>query len=273
MCSLLLFVYGLLRCGFNLHNRLKDSRLVGKGFIEGYRLIDLGAYPGAVMGDGRVWGEVYEIGESLLEELDRVEDVESGLYRRVSVDVYFDEDKNFRESAQFYEYTGNQVENARVIEDGDYAGGRGCLNYFAYGSNMASRRLAERNVKPVRRIPAILEEYELTFNKRCGNGACANIEPSKGSRVYGALYTITLRELETLDQYEDHPKSYTRRVVRVHDRDGQNYYAEAYVANALHKVEGLRPSDSYLSYIVDGLLELGWEEEAKRVAEKYGYKL
>ncbi|MDJ0269122.1 MAG: gamma-glutamylcyclotransferase [Aigarchaeota archaeon] len=273
MRSLLLFVYGLLMCGFSLHGRLKGSRLVGRGFIEGYRLIDLGEYPGAVMGDGRVWGEVYEISESLLEELDRVEDVEGGLYRRVAVDVYFDEEKRFRESAQFYEYTGKQVESARAVEDGDYAGGKGCLNYFAYGSNMASRRLAERNVKPARRIPAILEGYELVFNKRCGSGICANIEPNTGSRVYGALYTITQRELKTLDRYEGYPENYTRRIVRVHGRDGQQYYADVYVATELYKVEGQRPRDDYLSYIVDGLFELGWDEEARRVAEKYGYRL
>ena len=48
--------------GFSLHRLLENgARLVGTGHVAG-RLVDLGAYPGAVSDThGRIAGEVYEI--------------------------------------------------------------------------------------------------------------------------------------------------------------------------------------------------------------------
>ena len=58
----LLFVYGSLMAGFPLHPLLAGlAELVGRGRIQG-RLVDLGAYPGAVPAPvGHVRGEVYRV--------------------------------------------------------------------------------------------------------------------------------------------------------------------------------------------------------------------
>ncbi len=79
------FVYGsLLRGEPNAHN-LDGAAWLGMARTEDrYGLVDLGAYPGLVDGDGAVLGEVYAVDDGTLARLDRFEDVPR-LYERVSV--------------------------------------------------------------------------------------------------------------------------------------------------------------------------------------------
>ena len=73
-----LFVYGTLQRGQRNHRLLADQRFVGPAATgPGYRLFDLGAYPGLVR-DGRgsgVRGELFEVSECCLDELDDFEGV------------------------------------------------------------------------------------------------------------------------------------------------------------------------------------------------------
>lgn len=87
--SQLLFVYGTLKRGCSNH-----PFLVGQKFIDvartvpGYRLFGLGAYPGlvAVSGDrDGVSGEVWSVDAAGLAEIDFLEGVDQGLYRREPV--------------------------------------------------------------------------------------------------------------------------------------------------------------------------------------------
>jgi gamma-glutamylcyclotransferase (GGCT)/AIG2-like uncharacterized protein YtfP len=59
------------------HPVLADQQLLGRArTLPRYALLDLGAYPGLVHqpGEGRsIQGEVYEIAESLIKRLDRIE--------------------------------------------------------------------------------------------------------------------------------------------------------------------------------------------------------
>ena len=63
MATDLLFVYGTLMQGFPLHAMLAGrAESIGGGIVPG-RLLDLGAYPGAVRDPGgAVAGEVYRVG-------------------------------------------------------------------------------------------------------------------------------------------------------------------------------------------------------------------
>jgi len=79
-----LFVYGTLRHGEPGHALLRGAALLGKARTEPeFTLLDLGEYPAIVAG-GRtaVAGELYEVDDALLLELDRYEDVPE-LYLRV----------------------------------------------------------------------------------------------------------------------------------------------------------------------------------------------
>ncbi len=76
------FVYGTLKKGFNLHHYLEDAKFLGDGFIEGYEMYKISWYPAVVKGEGKVFGEVYDVDEETLKILDVVED-EGVLYKRI----------------------------------------------------------------------------------------------------------------------------------------------------------------------------------------------
>ena len=75
---------------------------------------------------------------------------------------------------------------------------------FSYGSNNA-KQLEERtgavNLTP---IGAFIPNYSRIFagNSSYRNGGVASIYPYEGDRVCGSIVTLTLEELEKLDQYE-----------------------------------------------------------------------
>ncbi len=70
------FVYGTLRRGGSNHDLIADGRLLGEFVTEpAYRMLDLGYYPGVVAGGAAVLGEVYGVTPSMLQTLDRLEDV------------------------------------------------------------------------------------------------------------------------------------------------------------------------------------------------------
>jgi gamma-glutamylaminecyclotransferase len=81
-----LFVYGTLKRGCSNHRFLAAQRFVGVArTVPGYRLYDLGGYPGITAQsndhDG-VIGEVWEVDAEALRTLDQFEGVHEGLYRR-----------------------------------------------------------------------------------------------------------------------------------------------------------------------------------------------
>ena len=93
--SQLVFVYGSLKRGYNLHYLLEDQLPLGNAVtLPLYRLFDLGSYPGLIeWPEGlEIRGEVYQVGTDRLARLDEVEGVAEQLYvrRRVSLQTTFD---------------------------------------------------------------------------------------------------------------------------------------------------------------------------------------
>lgn len=77
-----MFVYGTLKKGHSNHKLLKRSTYIGEATIEGYCIYDLGFYPGIKVEEGsQVAGELYEITDQVLKDLDRLEG-EGYLYKR-----------------------------------------------------------------------------------------------------------------------------------------------------------------------------------------------
>jgi gamma-glutamylaminecyclotransferase len=70
-----LFVYGTLQRGERSHQLLRRARFVREtATAPGFRLVSLGEYPGMVKADaGAVAGELYEVDEETLRELDGFE--------------------------------------------------------------------------------------------------------------------------------------------------------------------------------------------------------
>ena len=77
------FVYGSLMQGLMYHHLLGDSVCVGTAVTqEGFLMISLGPYPAAVDAAGApVQGELYEVDDRILADLDRLEGVPD-LYER-----------------------------------------------------------------------------------------------------------------------------------------------------------------------------------------------
>ena len=133
--------------------------------------------------------------------------------------------------------------------------------YFAYGSNISERRIGdERKVPYTSRTFAVLEDYELLFDKTSatkGKGY-ANISPARGKHVEGFLYDTTDAGIAILDNYEGYPVHYERHRLVVSTPTGRAE-AVAYVAPSSQRAQGLCPSRDYLDYLLDGREEFSEE--------------
>ncbi len=85
----LLFVYGTLKRGCSNHHHLAGQTFVGAArTVPGFRLYDLGGYPGiAAVAEERmgVVGELWSVDPAALGRLDAFEGVHEGLYRRTRI--------------------------------------------------------------------------------------------------------------------------------------------------------------------------------------------
>jgi gamma-glutamylcyclotransferase (GGCT)/AIG2-like uncharacterized protein YtfP len=127
--------------------------------------------------------------------------------------------------------------------------------YFAYGSNMSAKRMAERGVTCDDRIPGTLYNYQLCFNKinsrKTGIGY-ANIIPKACSQVKGALYAISPEAIQILDGHEGFPDHYNREKIFVHNEQLGIVKAWVYIAQPAKTAEGLVPEDEYLQHLLAG---------------------
>lgn len=83
----LIFVYGSLKRGLSNSHWLEGQEFVGEALTEPlYRMYDWAGYPGLVVANGSeglaIRGEVWRVDDPGLVELDRLEDVDQGLYHR-----------------------------------------------------------------------------------------------------------------------------------------------------------------------------------------------
>ena len=72
-----LFIYGTLMPGLRLEAQMHSARFMGPAQVPG-RLVDVGRFPGLLLGDGQVTGEVYEVDAAHLARLDVVEGLVPG---------------------------------------------------------------------------------------------------------------------------------------------------------------------------------------------------
>jgi gamma-glutamylcyclotransferase len=127
--------------------------------------------------------------------------------------------------------------------------------YFAYGSNMLTRRLRERAPSATAVGIGFVEGHRLTFDKVSadGSGKCS-IESTDdpGDRVYGVLFSIDTREAPDLDVAEGLGSGYQKADVRVVTPAGAQV-AVAYIADNTNSL--LLPYDWYKGFVVRGAIE------------------
>jgi len=127
------------------------------------------------------------------------------------------------------------------------------IKYFAYGSNMCVTRMIKRGVTPLSRTQGILNNYVLKFNKKSSKGdwSFANIEESEGDAVEGIIFEIRESHLEKLDKFEGAPVHYRREKINV-SSCGNKIECITYIAQNDYIVEGLKPTDDYMKFLIEG---------------------
>ena len=137
--------------------------------------------------------------------------------------------------------------------------------YFAYGSNLSKDQMLSRCPDSVPFAKAILLDYELTFKANRRGRGVADVIPSPGRRVVGALYEVSKSDLKKLDRFEGHPYIYERQEVTVIS-NLQKVDAIIYVMKPefLPKV----PNEDYYKRILTGYYDWGLTEDHLSLAVK-----
>ena len=139
--------------------------------------------------------------------------------------------------------------------------------YFAYGSNMLTRRLHDRKRAPsaYRVATGFITGYQLAFDKEGKDkegrrsGKCDVQETGRTTdRVYGVLFSIAAAEKECLDKAEGatgRNPGYKAVNITVTANDGSRPTALTYIA--VRKDASLRPYHWYKAFVVAGAEEHG----------------
>lgn len=135
---------------------------------------------------------------------------------------------------------------------------RGSFLYFAYGSNMLTKRLNSRAPSAVPIAVGYVEGHRLSFDKvsrqlprssgKCDMEHTGNVV----DRVYGVVFRISDAEAIALDEVEGVGQGYKKAECDVVTGDG-TYRAKVYVATS--KDSSLRPFHWYKEHVVRGALE------------------
>jgi len=117
-----LFVYGGLLKGMTLSPFIEGSEYLGPAFIRA-EIYFLGQFPGIIPGNGVVFGELYEVNESMLPGLDKIElyhpdDLERSSYIRKGLEVTCLPNRK-KLKADAYFYNRSVVDHEHILH-GDY---------------------------------------------------------------------------------------------------------------------------------------------------------
>lgn len=193
----LVFVYGTLRSGQGNHGRLLKGRAMAAAILEDHEL-RLGDWPWVQPAPGSaVVGEVVAVEPGLLAELDLLEDVAGGWYRRERRVVRLPEGRR----VEAWTYTAGTIARPhdRLVPGGDWLGA--FVWYVAYGSNLSSTRFARylaacRDPSPPWRWAPVEVPHRLLFARtsaRWGGGGVAFLDPkpSPEARTRGRAWLLT----------------------------------------------------------------------------------
>lgn len=125
------------------------------------------------------------------------------------------------------------------------------MYYFAYGSDLNRKEMAQRcpDSKPI--AVARLHHYRLIFAgwSRKWRGPVASIKPVREERVIGGVYEVSERDLKLLDRHEGYPTICDRLNVIVNTNDDEPIEAVTYV---LKDKQEAKPSDQYVAVVRQG---------------------
>ena len=125
------------------------------------------------------------------------------------------------------------------------------MRYFAYGSNLNWPQMQRRCPSSTFICAARLSDYQfgITRHSRLRDCGTANVFPSRGQEVWGAVYDVVDADLNVMDRFED---GYRREIltVRPMGKIDNPIAALAYVAEVEANVP--LPSAEYKRLILEG---------------------
>jgi len=130
--------------------------------------------------------------------------------------------------------------------------------YFAYGANVCRAHMALWCPEAVPLVRATLPDWRLVFR------TWADIVPSPGDSVQGALYQVGVRDLAALDEFEDCPALYHRVRVAVLT-ESSAAEVMTYRMNPGHPLA--LPDPDYLDLILKGYEDWGLDPHLLTVKE------
>lgn len=137
------------------------------------------------------------------------------------------------------------------------------MKYFAYGSNLLTRRLRDpaRAPSAVALGTAWAPGFVMRFHKvgTDGSGKCTLIATGDDAdAVYGVLYEFAESDLAGLDREEGvHLGGYARRSLRLRLPNGDTAEAMTYIADGQYIDASCLPFDWYRDLVVAGAMEHG----------------
>jgi gamma-glutamylcyclotransferase (GGCT)/AIG2-like uncharacterized protein YtfP len=145
--------------------------------------------------------------------------------------------------------------------------------YFAYGSNISSKRLLERCPSAQFITVAYMPEFKLCFPQHRNDGVLvAGLSNSLSDKLWGAVYSIAESDIATLDMAEDYKddrelslNSYLKiKDIKIYDKFDQPIALSVFVYK--QNKEESRPAingrheQEYLNHIITGYREYGLDQ-------------
>ncbi|MGM0845290.1 MAG: gamma-glutamylcyclotransferase [Bacillota bacterium] len=271
-----LFVYGSLRKNQKYHYYLEDSKLVSEqAWIKG-ELYDTGeGYPALKEGNDRIFGEIYEINQAVLESVDDLEDYkensDSNLYLRQVADAQTDKGE-----VDVIYYTGFQSSLFKqYIASGDWTlhtfmeQKPESLLYFAYGSCMDLERFKLAGVdhhfkKPLGK--GTLKGYSMKYTFIVEDGGRGDIIEDGGT-TEGIIYSLPFQAVDYLYEREGVvPGRYRAALVNVEVNNVLIPNVLTFIVN--HKGEETRPPAHYAREILRGSKPFVSEEYHQKLVKQ-----
>jgi hypothetical protein len=153
----------------------------------------------------------------------------------------------------------------------DGGAGSGNVLYFAYGSNMLTRRLRARAPSARRVAVASLGAHSLRFRKRGRDGSakCDALWTGRpDDRVHGVLFEIADGDWAALDAAEGRGRGYERAAVDVELGDGRRLTAQTYRAQPEYADDTLLPYSWYRDLVAAGARAHGLPKEYVEAIER-----
>lgn len=125
--------------------------------------------------------------------------------------------------------------------------------YFAFGANLCRDVLVQRRIKVFEAFDYVLEDASLRFSQAgfYKEHGYASADAIDGEVVYGKMYLILERDAARMDYFEGVPFLEVHEKVFHKARESDFYYYRA-----INALEGLRPTQEYLDYLITAYHEM-----------------